>query len=206
MDVRIREERRTTGLQWPFVPWFLPLWYGGLAFSWWQASIRDLNLAGRAGQTVASLTIALALAGKLTAWLVESSFYHYFWKGRGRRLPFWRFFCVVVSASSADLLSRVLAASVRHDPTRAPWLAWLAGLQLAHGPAWLSTQTWRALFGTLGLLTISRLSLTAQAQRAALGLSFAGAMGWTAVIWLLTRVALFFAVDLMSGMSPLSKG
>ena len=206
MDVPIREERRSAGLRWPFVPWFLPFWYGGLAFSWWQATNQEMGPAERAGATAAGLAIGLSLAGKLTGWLVESSFYHYFWKGRGRRLPFWRFFCVVASASTADLLSRVLAASVRRDPGLGPWLAWIAGLQLAQGPAWLSAPALRAMFGTLGLLTVVRLSLTAQAQRAALGLSFARALAWTAVIWLLTRIALFFAVDLMSGMSPLPRG
>ena len=206
MDVPIREERREMGLRWPYVPWFLPFWYAGLALSWWQVSIQDLRPAERAATTVSSLAIGLALAGKLAGWLVESAFYQFFWKGRGRHLPFWRFFCVVVSASTADLFARVIAASVHRNPRLGPWVAWIAGLQLAHGPGWLSTTALRSMLGTLGLLTVLRLSITAWAQRAALGLSFARALAWTALFWLLTRVALFFTMDLMSGMSPLPHG
>jgi len=206
MDVPIRDERRATGLRWPFVPWALPFWYLGLAVGWWRASIQDLRLGVHAGATVSSLALVLALAGKLTGWLIESTFYHSFWKARGRRLPFWRFFCVVASASIADLFAHAIAASVHRSPSHGPWLAWVAGAQLARGPAWLSTPALRAMLGTMGVLTVVRLSITAWAQRAALGLAFARALAWTALFWLMSRVALFFAVDLTSGMSPLPKG
>jgi hypothetical protein len=206
MDVPIREAHTTTGLRWPLVPWFLPFWYAGLAAGWWHASTQDLAVAERSGASGSSLALVLALAGKLTAWLTESAFYHSFWKARGRRLPFWRFFCVVASASTADLLARVIAESIHRHLALGPSLAWVAGAQLAKGPAWLSTPALRTMFGTLGLLTVVRLSMTAQAQRAALGLSFARALAWTAFFWLLTRIALFFTFDLMTGMSPLPQG
>jgi hypothetical protein len=189
-----------------FPPWFLPLWYGAVAFGWWRAAAIDVGATAPAGSTAASLALPLSLGGKFTGFLIESGFYWSSWKARGRDLPFWRFFCVIASASTADLLARLIAARARRDPGLGPWLAPLAGLDLAGGSALHWTAASRAAFGTLSLLTLLRIALTAEAQRAALELSFAKALVWTAAVWLLTRVALLFLVDLMTGMSPLPRG
>jgi hypothetical protein len=198
-----RDASRTAALGWPFTPWILPIWYAALAYGWWRA-IASEGLGAPSGSRAMAPTVALALAGKLAGFLVEAGFYHSFWKGHGRRLPFWRFFSVVATASTADLLARLLAALARRDPGLGPWLAPVAGLELLHRAAW--PPALRAAFGSLSLLTLIRLALTGAAQRQALGLSFARVMAWTAGVWLATRVALLFVVDLMSGMSPLPRG
>jgi hypothetical protein len=186
------------------MPWFLPIWYGAVAYGWWSATVADLGLAPGAYGTSAALAIVLVLGGKLASLLIESGFYHSFWKGRGRRLPFWRFFSVVITVSTADLLARLLAALVRRDPGLGPWLAPIAGIELWHRAAW--TPAVRAAFGSLSLLTLTRVTLTATAQRQALGLSLTRALAWTAAVWLATHLALLFLVDLVKGMSPLPRG
>jgi len=198
-----RDRSRTTALAWPFAPWFLPIGFGAVAYGWWRAAASE-GLAPRVGSGKIAFALALALAGKIAGVLLEAGFYHFFWKGRGRWLPFWRFFCVVAMASTADLLARLLAALARRDPGLGPWLAPVAGLDLTHHDSWAPAV--RAAFGSLGLLTLTRIALTAEAQRQALGLPFARAMAWTSAVWLATRVALLFVVDLMSGMSPLPRG
>jgi hypothetical protein len=197
----------TTGrLEWGIAPWVQPAWYAFLAWCWWRAGAAE---AVRPEQSplpawASAIAPALIVTGKLAGFLIETSLYRLLWRGRGRSLPFWRFFCVVASASMADVLALQVAGIAHRGPAGlAAWLAPVAGAHLAGG--WVAgwSPALRAAFGTAGLLTALRLGLTAHAQRQALGIPMRSALTWTALVWLATRIALLFAVDLMRGMSPL---
>lgn len=148
------------------------------------------------------MAAVLAVAGKLSTFLLEAAFYCLLWRVFGRRLPFWRFFCVVVSASTTDLLAGSIANQVAEAPHLAARLAPLAGLRLA-GEGFLPGGALRVAFGTLGLLTALRIGLTAFAQARALNVRFTGALAVIGSVWLLTRIAILWSVDLMKGASPL---
>jgi hypothetical protein len=189
---------RSPALPWAVAPGWQPFWY--LGFCWWQAGVGEL---ARAGTASAASAAALVPAGKLAGFLSEATFYWLWWRGGGRRLPYWRFFCVVASASLADVLA-IRLAEIAHtaSPAFAAWGAALAGLQAWRGDAWGSPAL-RITFGTLGILTAARIGVTAHAQARALGIRGAVALAWTAVVWALGRIALLWITDLARGRSPL---
>jgi hypothetical protein len=57
-------------------------------------------------------------------------------------------------------------------------------------------------FGTAGLLTGLRIYLTARQQARALETPIAGPLALTLTAWLVTRVAVWWGLDLLRGMSP----
>jgi hypothetical protein len=188
-------------LRWGMTPWVQPFWYAFLAYSWWRAGMGE---AARVGAAAASA--ALVPAAKLAGLLSEAAFYVIWWRSRGRRLPYWRFFCVIASASLAD----VLAISVAERAHGAPWavrtaLAWVAGLHLLGDRAFASPSL-RVAFGSLGLLTALRIGITATAQSRAVGARLAEAFAGTALVWLLGRIVTWWVTDLLRGSSPLPIG
>jgi len=207
-DPRMRSEREdlrqetqsAPALPWALAPGWQLFWYAYLAFCWWQVGIGEV---ARAGTASAAAAAALVPAGKLAGFLSEAAFYCLWWRGGGRRLPYWRFFCVVASASLADVLA-IRLAEMAHtaSPALAAWLPPLAGLQAWRGGEWGSPGL-RVTFGTLGILTAVRIGVTAHAQSRALGIRGAVALVWTAVVWVLGRIALLWITDLARGRSPL---
>ncbi len=196
-------------LTWGIAPWFQPIWYPYVAFCWWQIGAVEVAQSGLATRSPMEpgLAAALAAAAKLSGFFIETAFYRLFWKSWGRALPFWRFFCIVVSASMADVLAHAAGDLVRQHPgSLEVWLGPFAGLQLMRGTIFRSIPALRAAFGTVGILTAARLILTAQAQAQALGIRFRAAFAWSGVVWLLTRIMILWIVDLMKGMSPVPTG
>ena len=187
-------------LPWVVTPWLQPFWYAYLAFSWWRAGAGELSGAGAAG-----LQVALVPVGKLAGALSESAFYALWWRGRGHRLPYWRFFCAVASASLADVFAVSLAQRVKEAPALTACLAPLAGLHVLGSSAFASPSL-RVAFGGLGLLTALRLGITASAQSRAMGIRAIDATATTVIVWLLTRIVTWWATDLLRGRSPLPVG
>ena len=196
-----RPEPRDDRLPWLVRPWLQPFWYAYLAFSWWGAGVAET-----AGAKLSAPAAALVPAGKLAGALSEAAFYALWWRGRGRRLPYWRFLCVVVSASLADVVAIGLAQRARDgSPATSAWLAWVAGLRLL-GAGAFGSPSLRVAFGGFGLLTLLRLGMTASAQSRATGVRAAEAFATTAIVWLLCRIAAWWVTDLLRGRSPLPIG
>lgn len=191
---------------WGVSPWLQPFAYAYLAWCWWRVGVADA-VGGESVPSMAwarSLAPALLVAGKFGGFLIETLFYRLLWRGRGRSLPFWRFFCVVAFASLTDVLAFHAGSLVRdRSPGLGPWLAPVVGLHLASGFVLDWSPALRAAFGTAGLLTAIRLALTAYAQQRAFAIRWRSALTWTGLVWLVTRLAILFTVDLMRGMSPL---
>lgn len=155
---------------------------------------RHVNLA---------VAAALMAAAHLVAGAIEASAYVLWWRTRGARLAWTPFFVALVALSLVDRCAASLAALAQRAPALAPWLAPLAGPQLVRGSLpGVEPGLW-AGFGGLGLLTLARLGATAWLQAAGTGRRLRAALAVTALVWLVTRVAVWWSVDLVRGMSPL---
>jgi hypothetical protein len=180
----------------------LPFWYAGLAWSWWR--VFRLELPAAPSAVTSWLPAVLMVVGKSAAFATETAAYALLWRSRGRELPFWRLFAVIVTASTADLFAHALGAG---RPAGAPlWLAAIAGLHLAAGTPFHEVPAVRAAFGSIGLLTAARLGMTASAQARALGLRVAMPLLWTVGVWLASRLVILWTVDLLKGVSPILGG
>jgi hypothetical protein len=207
MTMAVESATRQGRLPWIFAPWFLPIWYPSLGFLWWKVFATEAarsDLAARPLVPSIMLAASLAAAGKFMGFVIEAGFFHFLWKSRGRRLPFWRFFCVVASLSMADLLASALGELPHGQSGQVSgWLWPMAGLHLLSGTPFAEPGALRAAFGTVGLLTGFRIVMTAHAQSRALDLALGKSLAVTAGAWLATRMAILWSVDLMKGMSPL---
>ena len=171
--------------------------------SWWELGLRQGGELG-AGQSlnlaVAATVMALA---RLAASAVEALAYTLWWRARGARLPYTRFLVALVALSLVDRFAQGLVALAGHAPALAPWLAPVAGLLLLRDrlPG-VAPVLWVA-FGSLGLLTLARIAITAWLQSIGTGRRLRGPLLVTTMAWFATRVALWWTMDLARGASPL---
>jgi hypothetical protein len=150
-----------------------------------------------------AITAALMVAAHLAASGVEAAAYVLWWRTRGARLAWAPFFVGLVALSLADRCAASLTALAEHAPALAAWLAPVAGAQLVRGALpGVEPGLWAA-FGGLGLLTLARIAATAWLQAAGTGRRLRAALAVTALAWLFTRVAVWWCLDLVRGMSPL---
>jgi hypothetical protein len=171
--------------------------------SWWELGFRqgpDVAAGQHLNLAVAATVMMLA---RLGASAVEALAYALWWRTRGARLPYARFLVALVALSLVDRCAEGLAALAGRVPALAAGLAPVAGLQLLRD-RWpgLEPGLWVA-FGSLGLLTLARITITAWLQSAALGRRLRGPLLLTTLAWLGTRVALWWTLDLFRGTSPL---
>lgn len=171
--------------------------------SWWEVGCqqgRDLGAGPHLNLAVAATLMVLA---RLAASAVEALAYVLWWRTRGARLPYLRFLVALVGLSLVDRLALSLVALAGRAPALGPWLAPVAGLQLLKDrlPG-VEPVLWVA-FGSLGLLTLARIALTAWLQSAGTGRRLRGPLFVTTLAWLATRVALWWTMDLSRGLSPL---
>jgi hypothetical protein len=189
-------------LTWPFESWLMPLVWIYVTYQWWQLGQEELerSLVHTAAPADAlRVTSALLPVFKVAGFLAEAAVIRLWWRAQGRALPYWRFASWLVALSIADLLAHDLAAHVTGG-TRA-WAAVVAGLGLVdpRGPA--AGDGLRAGFGGLGALTLARIGLESYVQSRVPGIRFARALLLTCGLWLATRIAIWWSVDLASGMS-----
>src|SRR5262245_18871663 len=190
------------GLTWPVVAGAVPLLYAWIAWSWWgEVRLQLAAVAENAGAPVDAMAWA-AVAARVPSVLTEAGLYALWRKLRGRRLPYWRFVSWVAMLSALDLLG----FSIRRAAEDAPqWLhglaALLAGSAAAGAPAFPGTGT-AAAFGNLGLLTLFRLFMTAWAQARGIGRPLGAPLLVTGAAWLVTRLVVWWSVDLLRGLSP----
>jgi hypothetical protein len=185
------------------VPAFLPFWLAGLAGWWWFEIRRQLGAApGGVAWLGLGGAASLALGARLLATLSEAGVYCLWWRGRGARLPYWRFVAWVGSLSTTDLLRFSLRRAVETsgDLARA-FAAALAG-PATFEPARSADSGLAMAFGDLGLLTLLRIFMTAWAQAEGTGRPVRGAIAVTLAAWLITRLAAAWSFDLARGLSP----
>jgi hypothetical protein len=190
-------------LPWPVLPAAVPFLYLWIAWSWWVEtraqleSLPDVTPGGHAG-----VMALAAVIGRIPTLFAETAGYVLWWRARGLRLPFWRFLCCVATLSTCDLLGYSIRRAAEGAPDALRVIgAVLAGptaLDSAGGPATGAA----AAFGSLGVLTITRVVTTAWAQARGIGRPIAGPLLFTTVAWLLTRLVAWWSVDLVRGLSP----
>jgi hypothetical protein len=171
--------------------------------SWWELGLRQGGELGAGQQLNLAVAATIMVLARLAASAVEALAYTLWWRTRGARLPYARFFVALVALSLVDRFAQSLVALAGRAPALAPWLAPVAGLQLLKDrlPA-VEPVLWVA-FGSLGLLTLARIAITAWLQSVGTGCRLRGPLLVTTLAWLATRVALWWAMDLFRGMSPL---
>jgi hypothetical protein len=199
----------------PILTWSAPAppdaarWRRTAALLFVLALLSWAELGWRQGGSLAAprvnlaVTAGLMAAAHLAASAIEASVYVLWWRTRGARLAWPPFFVGLVALSLVDRCAASLAALAQRAPALAPWLAPLVGPQLVRGSLpGLEPGLWAA-FGGLGLLALARLGATAWLQAAGTGRRLRAALAVTALVWLATRVAVWWSVDLLRGMSPL---
>ncbi len=206
MTIRDQAIESSKPLPWLMRPAVLPFWFVAVEWGWWRVFASAVASAPAGGSLSASaLAAAVALLGKALGHLSEAAYYVLLWRARGSRLPFWRFLVVVVSASLADQLAYGISRGASAGEGLG-WRAWVAGLHVANGTPFHDSPGLRAAFGSLSVLSATRLGITAAAQVDPPGRGAREAVAWTLATWLLTRIAALWSVDLLRGMSPLSGG
>ena len=171
--------------------------------SWWELGLRQGGEFGAGQHLNLAVAATLMVLARLAASAVEALAYTLWWRTRGARLPYARFLVALVALSLVDRFAQSVATLAGRAPALAPWLAPLAGLQLLKD-RWPGAEAglWVA-FGSLGLLTLARIAITAWLQSAGTGRRLRGPLLVTTVAWLATRVGLWWTMDLFRGMSPL---
>jgi hypothetical protein len=171
--------------------------------SLWEVGLRQGGELGAGQHLNLAVAATLMVLARLTASAVEALAYTLFWRSRGTRLPYARFLVGLVALSLVDRFAQSLVALAGRVPALTPWLAPIAGLQLLKDrlPG-VEPVLWVA-FGSLGLLTLARIAITAWLQSAGTGRRLRGPLLVTTLAWLATRVGLWWAMDLLRGMSPL---
>ena len=203
LPVHAMGESRATRLSWPLPALILPLLYLSLAWSWWGEIRSQLATAGEAAPAIDPGVMAMVgLGTRGLGNLSEAGCYALWWRSRGLRLPFWRFSAWIAALSFADLFGFALRRAT-HDATDAVRLlaAVLAGFGLLERSA-VPASGAIAAFGNLGVLTLLRVGATAWAQAQGIGRPLGGPLVVTTTAWLLTRLAAWWSLDLLQGMSP----
>jgi len=171
--------------------------------TWWESGWQQGGALGAGRPADLAVAATLMLLARLAASALEALAYTVWWRSRGARLPYLRFLVALVALSLVDRLALGLVALAGRAPALAPWLAPVAGLQLLEGRLPGVEPVLWAAFGSLGLLTLARITLTAWLQSAGTGRRLRGPLLLTSLAWLATRVAVWWTMDLARGMSPL---
>lgn len=172
-----------------------------VTFGMWTLAMLDAVEHGRTGPSpLAPGVLAAGAAGLVgMAALAESWSYAVAWRAFGRAFAPWRVAAQTYVLSTLDVVALSLVAEAHAHPDRAAWIAWLAGARAA-GPA--PAGALAASLGGAGLLTLLRAALLAGAHAKAAGTSWPRAAAVVAAGWVLTRLVLWWTVDLVTGPLP----
>lgn len=185
-------------------PRFWPVWFWPVLVwlpldAWHARFVRDLPVSATVLERTSITPQALAwvaTAAVALAALAEAALYGMLWAARGRRLPLAAAFVAVLQAGVLDLVAlRVLELS-GEGPS--PWAAALAGAR-ALWPADRAGSAAAVAFGGAGLLALARLAIFAGLQAGLVRCRFREAFALTCGVWLVSRVAQWWLVDLLAG-------
>jgi hypothetical protein len=191
------------GLRWPFLPAFIPFWYAGTGWWWWREIREQLESASSSAPSLGSTgMVSMALLARVMGALSEAGVYVLWWKGRGARLPYWRFMCWVTCLSTTDLLGFTLCRAAEESADLVRLICAVLAGPAALQPSPIADSGGVAAFGNLGVLTLLRVGMTGWAQARGTGRSLGGPLLLTAAGWLVSRLAGWWSFDLLSGLSP----
>jgi hypothetical protein len=171
--------------------------------SWWEMGYRQGSDLGAGPHLPLAVAATLMLLARLAASAVEALAYVLWWRTRGARMPYLRFLVALVALSLVDRFAAGLAALAGRTPALVPLLAPVAGIQLLRERLPGGEPGLWVAFGSLGLLTLARIAITAWLQAAGAGRRLRGALLVTGAAWCASRVALWWTLDLARGVSPL---
>jgi len=188
------------------------LGFAAIVLVWWLTTRQQFMAAGLdealAGTEVPNLPITLltfsSVAGRFTGLALEAAFYLAWWKSLGAPFRFGRFFAWIASLSLIDAWA--LGVRVIARDQGGAWSAWLAplvGLDLLRDGPPGGASSLQLAFGTLGITTLARIGLTANAQARETGRGIAMPLLLTCVLWLACRVVTWWTLDLARGASPM---
>jgi hypothetical protein len=171
--------------------------------SWWEAAYRQGGDVGLGRHLNLAAAATIMVVARVAGSAIEALVYTLWWRTRAARLPYVPIWVALVALSVVDRLALSLAWVATRTPALAPWLAPVAGLHLL-GSSWLAAEPGlRVALGSLGLLTLTRITMTAWFQAAVLRRPLGGTFLVTGVVWLASRVMQWWTTDLLRGMSPI---
>ena len=198
-----RGHTSTSGLSWPSPLWTMPLWCFVLAYAWSRVTTQQFAAAGETTPALgdnAGAGAAVAFAMRVVGTLFEAAVFCLIWRGRGQRLPYWRFVSYLAFGSFADLLAFELLQRFGHEHAT-PWLVALVGPGALGARTTLRQPGLATAFASFGALTLLRMVWTSFAQARALSRPLVQPLALTLLLWLATHAGLWFALDLMRGRS-----
>ncbi|HET9328166.1 MAG TPA: hypothetical protein VFQ05_15470 [Candidatus Eisenbacteria bacterium] len=188
----------------PFPRWVIPFWLAFIGSLWWDSIERATNVAALASSSdrVKTMMVGFGVLGHFAANLLEAAGYRLWWRSvRRLSIPFWALFNWLVSFSVIDLLSDGVRRLALRHPDFSVWLAPLAGVA-ALDPNPLHAGL-AAAFGNFGLFTALRIVATAAIQRRLVGIGWGEALAVVVPAWIVTRLLIWWSVDLFAGRSAL---
>jgi hypothetical protein len=198
--MRVAPNADTARLPWSFPPWLLPFWVAGVGWQWWKLGVRQIEIAHGTAIPHGAWVGLISMLGRFGGFLIESGAYVLLWALFRRRLRFWRFASWLVTISVLE----VLAESMRLDlMTRGGAQlrdAILLGPIVLHGVHERATAA-LAAFGSLGITTALRIGWSAGLQARELGVRWPVPLVATALVWALTRAAVWMVTELIAGRS-----
>jgi len=192
--------RTSTSLSWPFQPAFLPIWWAWLLVSWWGETAHQLAALPPGMIDGQAPAVPLVLGGRAFGWFTEAALYALWWRSRGTPLPYWRFATWVASLSIIDLFAFVIRRAAADTSAIGR-----GAVVLLAGPGSLDPTIESgsaAAFGTVGLLVLLRVAMTAWATAQGTGRPYTRALLVTGGAWLATRLVMLWSYDLLRGVSP----
>jgi hypothetical protein len=196
----------------PLPSWLGPVWAILMLGLWWltlDTTTTPLLARGDASIPIEAVRfgIAMAVAVRLVASLLETTFYRSWWRLRGRTLPFGALWLWLLGLSILDMFARLLPTLFADDGSPIGVAgAVLCGIRPLISDAEGVGAAARVIFGPLCVMTLGRIGLTAWLQARATGARFPGVMAFTLLVWLVTRVLAWWVSELARGQSPLAGG
>lgn len=177
---------------WPVLAW-LPL------DAWHSRFASELPVAAAAlerTRVTPERMAWVATAAVAVAALAEAALYGMLWAARGRRLPLAAAFVAVLQAGVLDLVALRVLELAGDRPS--PWAAALAGAR-ALWPGGRAGSALAVAFGGAGLLALARLAVFAGLQASLVRCRFREAFALTCAVWLASRAAQWWLVELLAG-------
>ena len=172
-----------------------------VTFGMWALAMFDAIERGRTGPSpLPPLALALAAAALVgMGAIVEAWLYSVAWRAMACTFAPWRVAAQTYALSLLDVTALSLMAEAHAHPERAAWIAWLVGPR-ACTPA--PDGALATAFAGAGLLALLRAGLLAGAHASAARVSWPRAAMVVAAGWVLTRLVLWWTVDLVTGPLP----
>lgn len=187
----------------PFALGFVPLWIVAVLMTWWASDRQLLPPAAAAHGPWSAAGLVTGLT-RLALFTLEALLYWAAWCAVGTRLSLFTLTMWILTLSMLDVLALRVADLGRAHPGDWTFAAIvLAGPVAVAAPGSTSIGTAAAVFGTIGLLDLARIAAWCDVQRRAARTGWRPPVFITLSLWLASRLALWWGLDLGRGRSLL---